>query len=157
MKTALSDIVITIDLAHELRAAGVNQPALFGYFLDGQGNHHVYAQDENQSGLPAYTSNELLDLLPAMLEVNSEAYKANRNGWENIQIEDGDYSYAHLHTVKTGGDYISCYYFESVQIAFSKDDEGKYNNLLISGDTPQESQGKLLLKLVEEGKHLEVV
>jgi hypothetical protein len=102
--------------------------------------------------LPAYTSGELADLLPASLKVDNHTYRATFNNWIQLNLEEGGYPLAHLHTLKTEGSYMSGYYYDGTIIAFSKNDGGTYNNLLLSGDTEQEARANLLLMLIEEGK-----
>jgi hypothetical protein len=152
MKPKLENFVTNVEMSLQLKAAGIQAASLYGYFKDDYESYQLRLQDAGQTGLAAYTSGELIELLPATLDVDTDTYKATMHHWIPLAIGELGYPYAHVQTIKADGCYLCGYFFNKTMIAFTRTEDGKYKNLLLNGDTEQEARAELLLALISEGK-----
>ncbi|GHU16204.1 hypothetical protein FACS189441_8310 [Betaproteobacteria bacterium] len=142
----LNKIVVPIEIAKELKRLGVPQNSIFAYF------------DNNDFMCSAYTFEEITDFIPDMIGLTEETYIARFDGYDKItpeQLDSGvaEVSYQRADQVGETPFMAVCRYKGSM-VAFSKTDEGSYNNLIRWGHNQAEATALMLIALIEEGKIL---
>jgi hypothetical protein len=156
----LKDIVTTLETSNVLKTAGFTKKAIFSYFRNKDGHIYISETDFDKDELLAYayTSAELIDSLPAYLDIDSSTYIARSKKYENITEQEIEkYYHATLICIKISNDlseseYLIKYSVGNSVIAFSQNTKGEYRNLMFFGDSEVESRAKMILALIEEDK-----
>tara|TARA_R110002049_G_scaffold104946_2_gene251629 strand:+ start:561 stop:1061 length:501 start_codon:yes stop_codon:yes gene_type:complete len=154
----LNDIVTTLETSIVLNKAGFSKKSIFSYFRNKEGHIYVAETDFDKDELIvfAYTSAELIDSLPAYLDINTSTYIARSSKYENITEEEIEkHHHAELLSLKIPyemdeSQYMVKYSVGNRVIAFSQNTKGEYKNLIAFGDTEAECRAKMILTLIEE-------
>lgn len=158
----LIELITTEKTSSLLNRIGINTKSTFSYFKNKDG--HVYASETDFSKDEflsyAYTSEELINFLPANLEIGVNNYVVSFDGkkYNNITKSDVEkYEYAELISLKIPSHlkeedkYLTKYCINNRVIALSQNQKGEYRNLICFGKTETESRAKMIVELVEEG------
>lgn len=147
-----SNLVIRPETALKLQDAGIVAPSFFAYFQDQDLNYFVFLQTPFKTGLPAYTSGELIEIMPGAIGIDCDTYMAQSFGWAQItEAQYDSYTLAHLQTVKHAL-YHCGYYYQGKMIAYKETTTSAYRNLFSHGETEQEARAAMLLMLIQEHK-----
>ena len=133
------DYVVSIDLALELKALKVPQKSIFGYY-------------ENGDFLcSAFTFDEIARLIPDMIQLPEETYVANTHGYSLLPKSE-ETRYASVAYQRVNDDekspFVSVCRYDGKGIAFSINENGKYNNLVFFGDNAANSAALMLKALI---------
>lgn len=147
----LENLAISQPTALRLKDAGLIMPSWFSYYRMGDEARLKPTSGKRSWLAYAYTASELMALLPGGLEVDKHTYIVKERSWALLSSRKLNYNCAHLHLVSApGGAYIAAYYHFNRMIAFSRNEEGKYRNLLFAEENPAEALAQMVLALLRE-------
>ncbi|MBV3638576.1 caspase family protein [Bacteroides cellulosilyticus] len=156
IENKLGDLLTPFELSEQLKEIGLPQDSIFGYYND-NGEKVARIRDTFLNfKCSAYSTNELWKYIPSQIDIDGDTYLARTNGYDKISdLGLEDYDYAEVVTRKT---FINDTPFMAVcecrgrMVAFSINDEGRYNNLICWGKSEAEVLGQMLLELIAEGR-----
>lgn len=155
----IDNIVTSLETSKKLKNAGYSEKAIFSYFKDKHGEIYISETDfsEDEHIVFAYTSSELIEILPNSLEISTETFVASPIKYINItEAEIEKYHCADLEMLRfsQNGDteYTTKYAIQGRVIAFNRNLKGEYKNLICFGNNEVESRAKMILVLIEEEK-----
>lgn len=156
----INSIVTSIETSNKLKSAGYLKSGIFSYFKDKNENIYISETDFSKDVhiAYAYTSSELIQILPSNLAINTETFVADSTKYTNVTEEEIEkYLWADLEMMKhTDSDdtaqYITKYSIGGRVIAFNRNLKGEFKNLICFGENEAESRAKMILALIEEDK-----
>lgn len=157
-KFSFEDIVCSFKTAQKLKELNIPQESIFGYY-DVGGKIILKKNESNASFLcSAFIYEEISEFIPDFIEVGEDTYLAKSNRYDKLYKEDyqdwGQYD-ASIHYQKTFVEdtpYLAICKSIGYMVAFSKNENGDFNNLLCWGRSQAECSALMLLKLIEERK-----
>lgn len=156
----LKNIVISLEISRKLSQIGFNARGVFCYKKNQ--NNHLYIS-ETDFGKDeflgyAYTSEELMDYLPAVIRIKEGIYVANQKSYDFIGQNNINESFPYAEAfcskipefIENKERYCFKYVYQHRMVAFSQNLEGKYNNLIVFGENEADCRGNMLLTLIEQ-------
>lgn len=160
----IDNLVTKIETSERLIKSGVKIHTALSYYKNKSGNSYIDFTDfsNNEIMFPAFTSEELIQILPNDIKLNEEHYifdnEKNSKTYKTYKkfkksIED-EYPFANLECLKTDNTeetlFITRYPYKNVVIATSVNKKGEHETLIRIGDTEAESRAEMYLLLKSE-------
>ncbi|HLF51897.1 hypothetical protein [Flavobacterium sp.] len=157
----IENLITNLETSEKLIKSGVNVHAALSHYKNINGDQYVDFTDLSHSEFlfPAYTSEEIMSLLPSDIFLNEnhytlvdepnsscKVYKKHEPSNENHGVS------AHLDCTKSDDEnsfFVTRYWYNGV-IATSITKNGEYQNLICFGDNEAESRAKMYLLLKNE-------
>lgn len=152
----IKDIVTSFQTSLKLSTQGITEDTLFSYYKNAQGVVYAAITGSSMSTFiaPAYTSEELMLLLPIQLELNDKYYWVQENGFYDIipdeYLAEGNNG-AELHLqIKNAAKahYVLQYRHNGLLLAYKHSFDSKYIELTSEGDNDAEAKANMLIKLM---------
>lgn len=160
----IENIVTKIETSEKLLKSGVGIHSALSYFKNENGDYYIDFTDFsiNEIMFPAFTSEELIQMLPNDITLNknhyileneseNRAYKVYKKFKNSIEEE---YPFANLECLKTDNTedalFVTRYAYKNAVIATSINKKGQHENLIRFGDTEVESRAEMYLLLKSE-------
>lgn len=153
---ALNKIVVSYETAKMLKENGLAQESIFGYYSIG-GKTVLKRKDTlTNFDYSAFTYEEILQFIPEEIEVNEKTYIARFDGYDELgELEENTYDFASVTFQKTEVTETPCMAIcrcRGRMVAFSKTEQGYYNNLIAWGKNQAETAGIMWKMLKNENK-----
>lgn len=149
-------IVVPYEVALSLSKIGVPQKSIFAFFNNGEEVVLNRFQKNEHFICSAFTSSELSDYIPEMIEIDTNTFVARFDGYDQITEKMLDkYVWAEVTYQKTGTletPFMAICRTGGRMVAFSKTEDGLFNNLITWGKTEAEAKALMLIELFNEGK-----
>lgn len=152
---AFQKTVTPLRSAKELQKWGFPQKSIFGYYNSDNKIIVKKNDDANDFICSAYIIDEILEFIPVEIEVDENTYISRIDGYDKIRVSELKNLSAEVIFQKTGllqAPYISTCKCKGRMVAFSINNDGKYNNLICAGENLAEAGALMLLELSKENK-----
>lgn len=153
--TEISKIVVPFEISQELKKIGLSQNSIFGYY-ESENQPIVKKVDGTQGFLcSAFLFDEIAVFIPDEIEIDKNTLLARFDGWDQPTESDLEFPLAEVtyqRTWASDNPYMAICRFNGRMVAFSKTEDGKYNNLIRWGRNQAETAALMLLALFNEKK-----
>lgn len=152
----ISKLTIDLKLAQNLKDNGITQTSIFSYFENNGESYIDVSSKKGKKLCSAFLAQELHDIIPEMIEIDTDTYIAHMTGYDRLTKKDvEEYHYAEVtvqKTMVTKTPYMAICRCAGRMVAFSLTKDGKYNNLISWGKNQAEALAGMVLELKKEGK-----
>ncbi|RXQ87393.1 caspase family protein [Ancylomarina salipaludis] len=152
----LSKIVVSYETAIEINKLGFSQESIFGYYKDSDKVKLKICNGDSDFICSAYTYEEIVEFIPENIDVDEDTYIARSDGYDKLgESKEGTVDFASVSFQRTevlDTPYMSICKCRGRMVAFSKNEEGYYNNLICWGRNQADSAALMIIELFKENK-----
>lgn len=144
----VENLVTTLDTSIRLKSLGLTSDTLFSYYKNEDEILTIDFTDLKDLNYlcPAYTSEELIRVLPDILDFENEKFGIIESKSHKFITDTEDTSpFITIQSIKFGELYITRYVYKERCVDYKTSD----NSLLIYDNSESESRAKLIIKLYE--------
>jgi hypothetical protein len=152
----LSQIVLPYESAIDIKELGFPQKSIFAYYK--QNGTKVLKRYVKKTNFicSAFTYEEIAKFIPEHIEVDEDTFIARIDGYDKLgKPDEGTYDFANVSFQRTeilDTPYMAICKCRGRMVAFSKTEDGYYNNLISWGKNQAESAAIMIIELVKEKK-----
>ncbi|WP_419211349.1 caspase family protein [Maribacter sp. X9] len=156
VQTDLSKIVVPLEASKKIKKLGLSKKSIFGFYKNNDSIIVKLNDSKNDFICNAYTYEEITEYIPEFIDVDEETYIANLTNYEKLgKPEEGTFDYATVSFERTfikDTPYMAICKCRGQMVAFSKTEDGYYNNLICWGINQAESAALMIIALEKENK-----
>lgn len=153
---SLNKIVISYETAKMLKDNKMRQESIFAYYNVADKIILKKFDTETNFLCSAFTYEELSEFIPENIEVDKHTFIARFDGYDELgEPEEGTYYFASVTFQRTDTletPFMAICRCKGRMVAFSKTEDGYYNNLIAWGKNQAESAGLMWKMLKDENK-----
>ncbi|SDA97440.1 hypothetical protein SAMN03080617_04373 [Algoriphagus alkaliphilus] len=145
-----------MDLAKQIQKIGILKKSIFAFYQEGGSVTVKFNNTEVDFICNAYTFEEIVQFIPEHIEVDEDTFIARFDGYDKLgKPEEGQYDFASVTFQRTEvleTPYMSICMCRGRMVAFSKTEDGYFNNLICWGKNQAETAALMILELMKENR-----
>lgn len=156
-KSEISKLTVSYETAKELYRIGVTHNSAFSYYRRKGGIVLDVTNTYEEKLLSAFIAQELHELIPEIIEVDLSTYLAHLTGYDRLTEKEIKQEYLHAVVTVQKTEIIDTPYMaicccKGRMVAFSINEDGRYNNIISWGENQAEALADMVISLKQEGK-----